>query len=597
MVKFQIAFLYLSIAIATAIPVSFASGVQSKTKTQCLAFYSYVNENSAVYISEEIKKLIKAKPYDNHSLLVFDFLENHFSGIVSSHMELIRSLHKTGTDNKVASAAKLNETLIATLSTKIKEIESLIEKNALHSEKAKGITEALKTCANSMGECQIRLRTAVEELQETIQLVTALSSKIKYITSQLPLLNGRISGEVINQRLAQFNIMASTLNSFHEVMKQQIEVGVSQLAFYPTAKHQLLELEVRGVNLGEFERQNLEQQKIEKTSDRKKSSTNEEFSRASEFKDLLAKFPVSTPFEISLRQLKQLPPTELLANFDGNLHDFYREALDLPNFVTFEDIKIDYAYDQHHILFNWNNLKGEWRKGFSLAEVKILIDLALENYSEKGFQSTRDGKFMYVNSERSRFDVLYGQSQNFSFADRISSATLDKGVGGLLWSLLARLRHPLSKKELDLFVAHFEYKAKSIVHHLEAEKETDIKEIKEKYQKLKSILDGEWSAKQASFRIYTRRSKKNNEEYLYTTKRNDLDRNESREIDSLTSHDYSKFSKLHALKNTLNNIHEKKDFFFSHLVRASLFKDSIYTNGKIGYKFTVPDLKDDDVQD
>lgn len=551
----------------------------TKEVIDCQAFYDLLPNYSAEAIARGIDLKIQENPHSNHSLLIYDFIEQRFAAFSEMYLSKVKELQKLGTDNQVESSTSLTIKLSQTIITHIKDIEVLIKKNALHSEKAKGITEALKTCSKSMGECELRLRTGVDQAQVSLNETRLLKDKIRLLSNELGRVSHPTAFQVLENKQAQFSIILATLEKLETLINIQIDTAVNALLSFPVLKHQLLDLEVSGVDIGEFARQ---KKTIHDEPLIVKHRSAVEFYRIAELNALVAKYPASAGFKKGLKKMNEFSPQFLSENFHSLILEHLSEVKSDSTFIGYES---EGPFERPQITMSNLNRKNIHLKGFTISEVKSLLDLALSFYFEHDLAQSKDGQFVYINSKEAALEIGAARF-DLRQTNRMISTSLDSGLPALLWSLMSRLEHALHKDDLDLMVDYLLFRLDEAKQAYAPIKEQAIAKVWEEHNSLLNRLESDFDKKVAGYRFYYLKKRKVLDYQNYLDERVVVRNRANEKIDALNGSRDPKFGRVNSLESIMRELPNIKSNFFRLLVIGTDYEKSVYTNGRVTYDLT-----------
>ncbi|MBL7544067.1 MAG: hypothetical protein JNL11_09630 [Bdellovibrionaceae bacterium] len=594
--KFEILFSCMkkkALLILIAASVLAFSFAQANVGTTCHAFYSYKSPQSSEVLSQDIQRLLRERPYENHALLVFDFLNDRFSDVSENYLHALSDLQRETAHSRIKTSAQLSETLLGTTSGRIQEIENLIRKNALHSDKAKTVTEALKVCSRNMAECQESLRIGLAESQSVLNDTIRLIHKLQMLETEISQvqINDSLTSAVENMK-TQFVMMRGTLNSLKILLEQQISLGSAQAMMFPNLRLQLLDIQMRGVDLG---------LKIKTDGNTLyKAGTLDKSVEA-----LLKRFPAEPTFNQTMIKLLSFSEKDIQDNLPELLIKFAgdTERLDTPLYNIF--------WRENYVLSNAGHNQVRWERGsyesrvfnanerkyisgYSLGEVKEILDLAIKSY-EKGvlnftWKAALRGELPFV-----AINTIERQPREYRnlIVNNTFSGQQHPAIFHLYFSLMSRLRHKLNANDLDVMTDYLLAKVKPILEKTELEYAQKLKEAQAEHSAKLLLIKENYSTQKKKlgvFSLLTRFSQRQRNRMLQEISRRDdrieQQQKEWQKIQTQLVHSYA----IEQLKDFIQNIEAEKQTFFSSLVLGAELENAVYTNGQIFYRLTAPEL-------
>lgn len=566
---------------------------ESSSTLFCLESYGSNSKYSAQVIEKKIQAALRNNSYGTPMFQLYNIMEEEFASLVTDYNKKVGELHKQGIENKAESAVKLSVKLLSTLTVKMKEIDGYIKSSSLHSEKAKGVVEVLKKCSLQIDVCKTRLQQALAEVRKNLKEVELLKQNLIFISHELNQLNILIQPLSIEFKISQFSTMISILERLKSLLENQEIIGVNELISYPDMIQRMQELEVQGVDIGILQRQSNEKLKDQTQSNSPrvfKDRSYSEFPKLKEFDHLLETYPESDHFKSVIIRLKYFNPEKLAGNFENILLEF-------ASVVVAESSNYNgFSYENYKELKIYSNRSLPSTKelqGYSLSEVKQIIDLlsTILPYQEVCWECSR--RFAYINSTLAKNTLVSNKNYTTTtFLKKeliMTSDAFDKSLLSLTWSLLARLRHSLSYKELDLFVEYIKFKFSPIVENIESipdGSEQNLLAIKDKAINEAEI---EYQAKIANYHFYTFKGKKEADKSTYETRVSEIKNRYEDELRALPS--YKLRLQLAHLKESLDQIENTKKAFFQLLIEGTMVNKPYSTDGTVSFALTPPKLE------
>ncbi len=543
-------------------------------------------------LSHLIDEKIKTHPYGNPQLIIFEVLRDFYLGINTQYESVVANLHKQGVDQKLASEISISNTLLTTIKNQIVEIDPLINSNKLHLDKAQGIIVALKTCSKSIEICHENLRKSIESTQEFLREVKILKGKLLKFADDVEIAKSEFGpnpssiGNIFVNKSSEFMVMAGIVDKYIVLLESQLDLAANALSEHPLYLHRLIELEMRGVDLGILARRQQQQVKAQE-SPKSKPREAEEFSRAQELATVLKNYPVSQEFMESFEKLKQVPFGSVKTSFEKTLFENFSKK-PAEGVIGYENYYYSgkFGYHKRKIIYE----KG---KGFSLTEIRILFDKAFKDFDRIEFDlNDRNESFVIVNTSS---PLVAGE--RVYYPGEVSNVFLNTALRQLMWGLLARLNHSISRSELDLVVDYFTHKEALLVNDYK-------RRLDEAFQAYTAKADQEFEIAQNLEKSKSRLSK------FFGQNKSSLSPQVIAEKERLRQEEYDRLKKEFQTRVFSNpdldidtvlatwekTIETEKNVFFHLLVQGLNFPGSYIVNTRIYYPLTLPRLNEPKIE-